>query len=86
MKERPVNPGGAQFGPLASALEYLVHIGQMLAKNRAYLAQLARAGMLVVRVPIVPTSHADSLRARITFGAVAPLHADARHRRVATAA
>jgi hypothetical protein len=56
----------------------------MLAKDPAYSAELAGAGMLV-SVPIVPTSRADLLWARITFCAVATLHASACHRHVATA-
>lgn len=85
MKERLANPGEAQLGLFTSALEYLVDIGQMLAKNLACLSELAGAGMLIVCVPIVPTSRANSLRERITFCAVATLHADACRRRVATA-
>src|SRR6202007_709995 len=56
--------------------------GNMLAKNLAYFAKADGAGIVLgARVPIVLTSRADSLRARMASCAVAALYADARRRR-----
>src|SRR6201994_3562993 len=61
--------------------------GNMLAKNLAYFAKADGAGIVLgARVPIVLTSRADSLRARMASCAVAALYADARRRRAAVAA
>jgi len=61
--------------------------GNMLAKNLAYFAKADGAGIVLgARVPIVLTSRADSLRARLASCAVATLYADARRRRAPTAA
>jgi phosphate acetyltransferase len=61
--------------------------GNMLAKNLAYFANADGAGIVLgARVPIVLTSRADSLRARLASCAVATLYADARRRRAATMA
>jgi phosphate acetyltransferase len=61
--------------------------GNMLAKNLAYFANADGAGIVLgARVPIVLTSRADSLRARLASCAVAMLYADARRRRAAAAA
>ena len=61
--------------------------GNMLAKNLAYLANADSAGIVLgARVPIVLTSRADSLRARMASCAVATLYADARRRRAVNAA
>ncbi len=61
--------------------------GNMLAKNLAYFAKADGAGIVLgARVPIVLTSRADSLRARMASCAVATLYAEARRRRAATAA
>jgi phosphate acetyltransferase len=55
--------------------------GNMLAKNLAYFAHADGAGIVLgARVPIVLTSRADSLRARMASCAVAALYADARRR------
>jgi phosphate acetyltransferase len=55
--------------------------GNMLAKNLAYLAKADGAGIVLgARVPIVLTSRADSVRARMASCAVAVLYADARRR------
>ena len=60
--------------------------GNMLAKNLAYFANADSAGIVLgARVPIVLTSRADSLRARLASCAVAALYADARRRRATTA-
>ena len=61
--------------------------GNMLAKNLAYFAKADGAGIVLgARVPIVLTSRADSLRARMASCAVAALYAEARRRRVPAAA
>ena len=61
--------------------------GNMLAKNLAYFAKADGAGIVLgARVPIVLTSRADSLRARMASCAVATLYADARRRAAAVAA
>jgi phosphate acetyltransferase len=61
--------------------------GNMLAKNLAYFAKADSAGIVLgARVPIILTSRADSLRARLASCAVATLYADARRRRAVTAA
>jgi phosphate acetyltransferase len=61
--------------------------GNMLAKNLAYFAKADGAGIVLgARVPIVLTSRADSLRARLASCAVATLYADARRRRATAAA
>jgi phosphate acetyltransferase len=61
--------------------------GNMLAKNLAYFAKADSAGIVLgARVPIVLTSRADSLRARMASCAVATLYADARRRRAVAAA
>ena len=61
--------------------------GNMLAKNLAYFAKADGAGIVLgARVPVVLTSRADSLRARLASCAVATLYADARRRRAMTMA
>jgi phosphate acetyltransferase len=61
--------------------------GNMLAKNLAYFAKADGAGIVLgARVPIVLTSRADSLRARMASCAVAALYADARRRRATAVA
>jgi len=61
--------------------------GNMLAKNLAYFAKADGAGIVLgARVPIILTSRADSLRARLASCAVATLYAEARRRRATTAA
>jgi phosphate acetyltransferase len=55
--------------------------GNMLAKNLSFLAKADSAGIVLgARVPIILTSRADSLRARMASCAVAVLYADARRR------
>jgi phosphate acetyltransferase len=55
--------------------------GNMLAKNLALMAKADSAGIVLgARVPIVLTSRADSVRARMASCAVAVLYADARRR------
>jgi phosphate acetyltransferase len=55
--------------------------GNMLAKNLSILARADSAGIVLgARVPIILTSRADSVRARLASCAVAVLYADARRR------
>jgi phosphate acetyltransferase len=58
--------------------------GNMLAKNLTFLLKADAAGIVLgARVPIILTSRADSLRARMASCAVAALYADARRRTAA---
>ncbi|MFY9875928.1 MAG: bifunctional enoyl-CoA hydratase/phosphate acetyltransferase, partial [Rhodomicrobium sp.] len=55
--------------------------GNMLAKNLTFLLKADAAGLILgARVPIVLTSRADSLRARMASCAAAALYADSRRR------
>jgi phosphate acetyltransferase len=78
--------------PVAGQAQILVvpdlEAGNMLAKNLSFLAKADSAGIVLgARVPIILTSRADSLRARMASCAVAVLYADARRRaQVASAA
>jgi phosphate acetyltransferase len=55
--------------------------GNMLAKNLIYLSKADAAGLVLgARVPIILTSRADSVRARMASCAAAVLYADARRR------
>jgi phosphate acetyltransferase len=55
--------------------------GNMLAKNLTFLTKADAAGVVLgARVPIVLTSRADSVRARLASCATAVLYADARRR------
>ena len=55
--------------------------GNMLAKNLTFMAKADAAGIVLgARVPIVLTSRADSVRARLASCAAAVLYADARRR------
>jgi phosphate acetyltransferase len=61
--------------------------GNMLAKNLAILAKADSAGIVLgARVPIILTSRADSVRARMASCAVAAIYADARRRGTASPA
>jgi len=58
--------------------------GNMLAKNLTFLAKADAAGIVLgARVPVVLTSRADSVRARMASCAVAVLYAHARRRAAA---
>jgi phosphate acetyltransferase len=58
--------------------------GNMLAKNLTFLAKADAAGIVLgARVPIILTSRADSVRARMASCAAAVLYADARRRMAA---
>src|SRR5262249_37689615 len=61
--------------------------GNMLAKNLSFLAKADAAGVVLgARVPIILTSRADSVRARMASCAAAALYAHARRRTTAVAA
>jgi phosphate acetyltransferase len=61
--------------------------GNMLAKNLTFMARADAAGIVLgARVPVVLTSRADSVRARMASCAIAVLYADARRRSAALAA
>lgn len=55
--------------------------GNMLAKNLIFLSQADAAGIVLgARVPVILTSRADNVRARMASCAIASLFADARRR------
>lgn len=55
--------------------------GNMLAKNLIFLSQADAAGIVLgARVPVILTSRADNVRARMASCAIASLYADARRR------
>jgi phosphate acetyltransferase len=59
----------------------------MLAKNLTFMAKADSAGIVLgARVPIVLTSRADSLRARLASCAISMLYAHARRRKSNVAA
>jgi len=61
--------------------------GNMLAKNLSFLAEADAAGIVLgARVPIILTSRADTVRARMASCAVASLYAHARRAAVSLAA
>ena len=77
--------------PVAGRAQILVvpdlEAGNMLAKNLMYLSKADAAGIVLgARVPIVLTSRADSVRARMASCAVAVIYADARRQKAAVAA
>jgi phosphate acetyltransferase len=74
--------------PVAGRAQILVvpdlEAGNMLAKNLTFLAKAYAAGIVLgARVPIILTSRADSVRARMASCAAAVLYADARRRSAA---
>jgi phosphate acetyltransferase len=92
MADRDQITGGLLDGPLAKGIKSVVagqaqilvvpdEAGNMLAKNLTFLAKADSAGIVPgARVPIILTSRADSLRARLASCAIAVLYADARRR------
>jgi phosphotransacetylase/acyl dehydratase len=77
--------------PVAGQADILVvpdlEAGNMLAKNLSFLADADAAGIVLgARVPIILTSRADSVRARMASCAVAALYAHAQHAAVPLAA
>jgi len=58
--------------------------GNMLAKNLSFLAKADSAGLVLgARVPVILTSRADSVRARLASCAAAVLYAAARRKKAA---
>jgi phosphate acetyltransferase len=89
MAERGQITGGILDGPLAfdNAINARrpglpdLETGNMLAKNLTFLAKADAAGIVLgARVPIILTSRADSVRARMASCAAAVLYADTRRR------
>ena len=87
--DNAIDPEAARIkglnSPVAGRAEILVvpdlEAGNMLAKNLTFLARAGAAGIVLgARVPIVLTSRANSVRARMASCAVAVLYADARRR------
>jgi phosphate acetyltransferase len=87
--DNAVDPEAARIkgiaSPVAGRAQILVvpdlEAGNMLAKNLIFLARADAAGIVLgARVPVVLTSRADSVRARMASCAVAVLYADARRR------
>jgi phosphate acetyltransferase len=87
--DNAIDPQAAEIkgikSPVAGRAQILVvpdlEAGNMLAKNLTFLAKADAAGIVLgARVPIVLTSRADSVRARMASCAIAVLHADARRR------
>jgi phosphate acetyltransferase len=89
--DNAIDPEAAEIkgikSPVAGRAQILVvpnlEAGNMLAKNLTFLLKADAAGIVLgARVPIILTSRADSLRARMASCAVAALYADARRRAV----
>src|SRR5271166_2606219 len=92
--DNAIDPQAAEIkgikSPVAGRAQILVvpdlEAGNMLAKNLTFLAKAGAAGIVLgARVPIVLTSRADSVRARMASCAVAVLYADARRKATAAA-
>ncbi len=90
--DNAIDPESAEIkgikSPVAGRAQILVvpdlEAGNMLAKNLTFLLKADAAGIVLgARVPIILTSRADSLRARMASCAVAALYADARRRAMA---
>jgi phosphate acetyltransferase len=89
--DNAIDPKAAEIkgikSPVAGQAQILVvpdlEAGNMLAKNLTFLLKADAAGIVLgARVPIILTSRADSLIARMASCAVAALYADARRRAV----
>jgi phosphate acetyltransferase len=87
--DNAIDPQAAEIKGIKSAVAGRAQIlvvpdleaGNMLAKNLTFLARADAAGIVLgARVPIILTSRADSVRARMASCAVAVLYADARRR------
>ncbi|MFS8112300.1 phosphate acetyltransferase [Rhizobium jaguaris] len=87
--DNAIDPEAARIkgiqSPVAGRAQILVvpnlEAGNMLAKNLTFLARADAAGIVLgARVPIILTSRADSVRARLASCAVGVLLADARRR------
>jgi phosphate acetyltransferase len=93
--DNAIDPEAARIkgigGPVAGRAQILVvpdlEAGNMLAKNLTFLTHADAAGIVLgARVPIILTSRADSVRARMASCAVAALYAAARRAAVAVPA
>jgi len=93
--DNAIDPEAARIkgitSPVAGRAQILVvpdlEAGNMLAKNLTFLARADAAGIVLgARVPIVLTSRADSVRARMASCAVAVLYAHARRQTTAVPA
>jgi phosphate acetyltransferase len=93
--DNAIDPEAARIkgirSPVAGRAQILVvpdlEAGNMLAKDLTFLAKADAAGIVLgARVPIILTSRADSVRARMASCAVAVLYADARRRAAAVPA
>lgn len=93
--DNAIDPEAARIkgikSPVAGRAQILVvpdlEAGNMLAKNLTFLAKADAAGIVLgARVPIILTSRADSVRARMASCAAAVLYADARRRAAITPA
>jgi phosphate acetyltransferase len=87
--DNAIDPEAAKIKGIKSAVAGRAQIlvvpdleaGNMLAKNLSFLAKADAAGIVLgARVPIVLTSRADTVRARLASCAAAVLYADARRR------
>jgi len=87
--DNAIDPEAARIkgirSPVAGKAQILVvpdlEAGNMLAKNLTFLVKADAAGIVLgTRVPIVLTSRADSVRARLASCAIGVLCADARRR------
>ena len=87
--DNAIDPQAAEIKGIKSAVAGRAQIlvvpdleaGNMLAKNLTFLARADAAGIVLgARAPIILTSRADSVRARMASCAVAVLYADARRR------
>jgi phosphate acetyltransferase len=90
--DNAIDPGAARIKGIKSEVAGRAQIlvvpdleaGNMLAKNLAFLAKADTAGLVLgARVPIILTSRADTVRARMASCAAAVLYADARRRAAA---
>jgi phosphate acetyltransferase len=93
--DNAVDPEAARIkgikSPVAGQAQILLvpdlEAGNMLAKNLTFMAKADSAGIVLgARVPIILTSRADSLRARLASCAISVLYADARRRKSNVAA
>ena len=93
--DNAVDPEAARIkgikSPVAGQAQILLvpdlEAGNMLAKNLTFMAKADSAGIVLgARVPIILTSRADSLRARLASCAIAVLYADSRRRAATVAA
>jgi phosphate acetyltransferase len=93
--DNAVDPEAARIkgikSPVAGQAQILLvpdlEAGNMLAKNLTFMAKADSAGIVLgARVPIILTSRADSLRARLASCAISVLYADARRRKATVAA